>query len=164
MLNRVLDDTSIVGAAKIKLEYGSGTLAATDTSSRDTTNTHCVAGEENKLVSFSCTEYLKIGYRAVPQMMVMRRAYKKLPTILGEFGGVFKLMTTVVIFLYSLYSARKMRGYFENQIFGLSEKGAQELKRLVDREDSRRRRNLKNGRGEDVVVVGSDDLQEEALP
>ena len=138
--NMVIDDTSIYGNPHIKLDYATATLATTDSRSRDPTNLHCTKEQIETGIYNTCAEYLLIAYRAVSYMVVVRRTYKKLTTIMGEFGGVLKLVTTAVMVFYSIYSSWKMRTFFMKHLFNLNEKNSKDFKELINQADMRKKR------------------------
>ena len=138
--NMVIDDTSVYGDPYTKLEYATATQASQDSRSGDPTNLHCTKEQVEYGLFNVCADYLMISYRAVSYMMVVRRNYKKLTTIMGEFGGVLKLVTTGVMLFYSIYSSRKMRAFFMKKIFNISEKNSKDFKELMDKADLRKKR------------------------
>ena len=50
-------------------------------------------------------------------MLVVRRNYKKLTVILGEFGGILKLITTFFFFFYSFYNLWAVKDYLGKTLF-----------------------------------------------
>ena len=145
--NLVIDDTSIFGNPYTKLEYATASMASMDTRSRDPTNLHCTKEQVENDLYEGCAPYLMVNYRAVSYMMVVRRTYKKLTTIMGEFGGVLKLMTTGVMLFYSFYNSRKMKAFFVKKIFNISAKNSKDLKELMEKDDLRRKEEMKNEAG-----------------
>ena len=138
--NMVIDDTSIYGDPQTKLEYATATQVSTDSRSRDPKIVHCSKELiESDIYNF-WAEYLLISYRAVSYMMVVRRNYKKLTTIMGEFGGVLKLVTTAVMLLYSVYSSWKMKRFFMKHLFNLNEKNSKDFNFLLKQTDLRNKR------------------------
>ena len=143
--NMVIDDTSIYGNPHTKLEYATATQASMDNRSRDPNSLHCTKTEVESGQHNACAEYFLISFRAVSYMMVVRRNYKKLTTILGEFGGVLKLVTTAVMLFYSIYSSRKMKGFFTKHLFNLSEKNSKNFNDLLKQADLRKKRKRMRG-------------------
>ena len=150
--NMVIDDTSIYGDPKTKLEYATATQASQDGRTRDSTNLHCTKQQVEYGIYNSFADYLMISYRAVSYMMVVRRTYKKLTTIMGEFGGVLKLVTTTVMIFYSIYSSRKMKGFFMKQLFNISKKNSKDFNDLLEKADLRKKKKKLMEAG-DVEIV-----------
>ena len=72
-----------------------------------------------------CQQYIEFSYRAEPQLMMMRRSYKKLTGVMGEFGGVLKIFSSVIFFVYSIYSSWAIKKFFRRSLVESSQTGSQ---------------------------------------
>ena len=120
--HKIVDDDSLFSGPRERLTYASAELASMDTSSRDPNQLHC--SKQSIALGFRspCRELFKFEFLASSQLRITRRNYKKLTQIFGEFGGVLKIATTVMIFFYSFYSGRKMNSFILDSIFGMKTK------------------------------------------
>ena len=128
-VNRLLDDTSQFTSPRVTKEFTSAEVVSTDTGSRPSEQLHCPESIINGPRSFMCSPYLRFRFAATGKTSTMSRSYKGIITVMGEFGGVIKVLSFAVFFLYSFYTARKMKSYFSSKIFNLNKT---ELKRLED--------------------------------
>ena len=71
-------------------------------------------------------------YNANKELIITRRSYKKITTMLGEFGGVFKIMSSMVFVFYGLYSMSKVRNVLGDIIIGEDIGTRNEMKRLLE--------------------------------
>ena len=121
--HKVIDDASLFAEPTLKLEFASPELASSDTSSRSPMISSCDAADVEALNYGKCQQYLEFTYGAVPQLMVMRRSYKKLTGVMGEFGGVLKIFSSVIFFVYSIYSSRAIKKFFRKRLLESSQAG-----------------------------------------
>ena len=134
-LNRVLDDTvTTLIPAKVNIEYSTMKEDSVDFKSRDPNQLHCRKEDIDKGPLGGCLEYLNFEYVANQEVLITRRSYKMLTTMLGEFGGILKLMTSAVFFFYGLYSMRKVKNVLGDIMLGASQRSQERLKRLVEAE------------------------------
>ena len=132
-LNRVLDDTvTTLIPPKINIEYSTMEEESVDFKVRDQNQLHCTKEEIAKGPAGTCKEYIHFEYVASKEVLVTRRSYKMLTTMLGEFGGMLKLMTSMVFFFYGLYSMRKVKNLLGDIIFGNDQRSKKLLKKLVE--------------------------------
>ena len=132
-LNRVIDDTiTTLIPPKINTEYSTMEEVTADFKARDHNQIHC--SPENLALGprGTCLEYIQFEYVASKEVVVTRRSYKMLTTMLGEFGGLLKIMTSIVFFFYGFYSMRKVKNILGDIIFGKSQKSKKLLKKLVE--------------------------------
>ena len=165
--HKVLDDTLQLRPPKVKLEFATANLETIDTSSRDPNQVHCSAAQIEMGPRGGCQEYMKFDFTATGEVEVIRRNYKQFTTIMGEFGGMLKLMTTFVFIFYSVYNSKKVKKYFAESILKLgASSGSDEesLKKILDKAERRDRRkvglqnHLKEALGkESGASVGLDD-------
>ena len=144
-LNRLIDDTSTMSSPKVSKEFCSSHLELSDSASRNGGHQmHCPSSIIDGPRSFLCSPYLRYSFDATGKTLIMNRSYKGVITVMGEFGGVIKILTAVVFFLYSFYSARKVRSYFSSRIFNLNDNQLKRLEELLARDHQEGfRKNLK---------------------
>ena len=130
--NKVFDDTLSLVPAKLKEEYTTLHEESIDLSVRDQTQLHCSRDEVEKGVLGRCPEYISFDYIPSSEVVVTTRSYKKLTAMLGEFGGILKIITTTAFFVYGVYSMRKVKSLLGGIIFEDEEGPQKSLKRLVE--------------------------------
>ena len=128
--NRLIDDTSQLSSRRVSKEFTSADLVSIDSGARDE-SLYCSPGLVNGPTHFLCEPYLRYSFTATGKTLTMSRSYKGVITVMGEYGGVIKILTAVAFFLYSFYSARKMKTYFSSRIFKLNEKQLNRLEELL---------------------------------
>ena len=109
--NKILDDTAQFQDPKLKLEYSSYDIERTDSQRREETLVHCTEEMMAADTYGPCPPYLTLEMRARPQQIIVRRNYKKLSTILGEFGGILKLMSTFALIAFGFYNSRMIKSF-----------------------------------------------------
>ena len=129
--NRVFDDTVSLIPAKLKMEYLTLQKDSIDFGMRDENQLHCPRSEVEKGVRGGCQEYISFDYTPSSEVVVTTRNYKKLTTMLGEFGGILKIIATGAFFVYGIYSMRKVKSVLGGIIFGAEEGSQKVLKGLV---------------------------------
>ena len=95
-VNRIVDDRSSWNKPKTKVEYGVFRPFITDSWERNMTQVYCTTA---MIDSGECDEYLEITYEMDNEVVITNRRYKKMPAVLGEFGGMLKLLTTAFVIL-----------------------------------------------------------------
>ena len=130
--NKILDDTIQFVSANVNTEYGSSHLVSSDFQLRDPSQFHCSKAQIGMGLMGGCQEYITLNYLASGEVNVIRRNYKKFTTMLGEFGGLLKILTTVVFFLYSFYNFRRVKSYLALGLLNLDKKTFQSVKKLID--------------------------------
>ena len=109
--NQVLDITEYFKKPSLRKEYGAYEIDTTDSQERNSSMMHCT----EKLVKLGwfgpCEPYVTFEMRAKPQIVYVTRNYKKLSTILGEFGGILKLITTVALTLFAFFNSKSIRSF-----------------------------------------------------
>ena len=123
--HRVIDDASLFSKPSLKLEFASPELTSSDTSSRNPMIRSCDSADVDSLNLGKCQEYIQFSYSAVPQLMIMRRTYKKLTGVMGEFGGVFKIFSSFIFFFYSIYSSFAIKKFLKKRLMEPTRSGAQ---------------------------------------
>ena len=130
--NRILDDTMSMVAPTLKAEYASMTEESIDYKKRTEAQIYCSKAQIMKGPAGGCQEYLTYDYVPSGEIIVTRRSYKSITMMLGEFGGILKIITTVVFFLYGVYSLRKVKSILGGIIFNTDD---QKLKKLIEKKD-----------------------------
>ena len=125
--NKVLDDTIQFVKPNLRLEYATIDLVSNDFQMREEKKTYC---KREEIVSGACKPYISLNYEAGGELFVIRRNYKSISTILGEIGGILKVISTVVLFLYSFYHIRQVKSYLGLKMLGISKEKFEELKKL----------------------------------
>ena len=132
-LNRVLDGTlTTLIPPRIKEEYATLEEYSIDPKMRNSSQVYCTKEQIRKGPAGGCQEYISFDYFASSEVVVTLRSYKKLTTMLGEYGGLLKIMTTLMFFFYGIYSVRKVKSVLRGLIFGSEEGSDKVLKNLVD--------------------------------
>ena len=129
--NLVYGDTTSLIPAKLKEEYLTIHTDSIDFSLRDQTQLHCSREEIDKGVRGNCQEYVSFDYIPSSEVVVTTRNYKKLTTLLGEFGGILKIITTAAFFVYGVYSMMKIKSIIAGIILGCKTEPDHNLRNLV---------------------------------
>ena len=127
-LNRVVDHTIQMKEPSIRADYATLELFSTDFTTRSSSQTHCAKSEIAKGSFGSCKEYFVFDYFAREDMTQIRRNYKEVTTMLGEFGGILKLITSALFFFSSIYYNRKMKDYLSFKVFKFDKSACNFLK------------------------------------
>ena len=122
-LNRIIDDRSVLGKAKTKEEYGIFRELSTDSWERNMTQNYCTTA---MIDAGECDAYVELVYQIDKEVVITKRRYKKIPVVLGEFGGVLKLLTTAFVIL-SFYYSRSIKSFLFNQGFGIEKCKAEKI-------------------------------------
>ena len=78
-----------------------------------------------------CQEYMEFVYEMSNEAIITKRKYKKIPALLGEFGGMLKLFTTVFVVL-SLYYTKAIKSYLFRRVFGIEEPKAKKILKIAE--------------------------------
>ena len=130
---KIIDDRHFLGKPELKKDYGSFKLEATDNWPRDMTQLHCSV---QMIEAGECEEYLEFVYEMSLEERIVTRRYKKLPALLGEAGGILKLLTSVFVVVSLIYS-RWVAPFLFEKAFNI------ELKTLVEAKKNDRGRGKK---------------------
>ena len=163
MLNKIFDDTLSLVPAKLKEEYTTLRHETVDLIERDHTHLYCTKGEVDRSFLGGCQEYLLFEYNPSEEVIVTTRSYKTLTAMLGEFGGVLKIITTAAFFVYGVYSMRKVKSVIGRVIFENDKGSEKELKDLVNRKkeipNKVRKMDKVQGKGAMKATSNEDDFQ-----
>ena len=132
-LNKVYDDTMSLIPLKLKAEYTTLVQRAFDFKIRDPTQLHCSRQVVEMGGLGNCREYLAFEFFPDTEIAVTTRSYKSLRAMLGEFGGILKIITTSAFFVYGVYSLRKVKSLLGGIILtsGASQGSQNKLKELL---------------------------------
>ena len=146
-LNKVLDYSYSMIPPTLRVEFATLEEDLIDSSERDSTQLHCTQ-EQLKLplgTPGACEEYLSFDYEAMGEVLVTRRSYKNLMTMMGEFGGILKVLTTGTFFIYGLYHMRKIKSLLGDIIFKRDKKSTKRLSQLLEKKSSPNNTTSKKG-------------------
>ena len=131
-LNRVLDGTlTTLIPPSVKLEYATIQEEKVDLKRRPESQVYCTKAQIDQGPAGGCREYVSYDYVASSEVLVTLRSYKKLTTMLGEYGGLLKIMTTLVFFFYGFYSLRKVKSIMSGIIFKTDQEKEKRLEKLI---------------------------------
>ena len=115
--NKILDDRNFLKKPQLKADYAIFKLFTTDAWARDMTQLYCTSA---MIDAGQCQEYMEFVYEMSNEVVITTRRYKKIPALMGEFGGILKLLTTVFVIL-SFYYSVSIHSFLFNKAFGLKE-------------------------------------------
>ena len=116
--NKVYDDRFEFEGPVLKTEYSSMDLKEEDVSVKDA-QFHCRKNDLTHVTNYGdCEEYLSIAYSLTGEEVVVTRSYVRLTTIIGEYGGLMKVITEVLFFLYGFYNYWRVRRFISEHVGG----------------------------------------------
>ena len=143
--NKILDDTVQLVKPYVRKEYGSPHILKNDFTMRNATQLYCQKEWIERGEGGGCQEYIEFAYELSGEVVVTRRNYKKFTTMLGEFGGILKILTTVVFFAYSFYNFRQVKRFLRLEMMNLNKNSYKDVKGLLKGYmDAERNKNNKN--------------------
>ena len=135
-MNKILDDRYEFKKPSIRTEYGIMESFFSDSWARDMTQTTCTPA---MISAGTCEEYMEFVYEISDDVVITTRSYTKITKLLGEFGGILKLLTSFLI-VFSLYYSRSIRSFLIEKIFPMKKGCFEELnKRIQEKKDTERR-------------------------
>ena len=123
--NKVIDDRSFLKKPEVKADYDLFRQFTTDTWARDMTQLYC---SSEMIDSGEFEEYFEFVYEMDNEIVVTTRRYKKIPSLVGEFGGVLKVLTTAFVIL-SLYYSTAVKSFLFEKAFKIDKSTFQGLKK-----------------------------------
>ena len=149
-LNKVLDYTYSMIPPTLKQEFATLQEDIIDSGERNSTQLYCTPEQLSMPAGTpgACEEYLSFDYEAMGEVLVTRRSYKSLMSILGEFGGILKVLTTGTFFLYGFYNMRKIKHIIGDLVFKRDKKSSKTLKKIIEGKKSK-----ENPKKDNEVVV-----------
>ena len=130
--NKIVDTKYEFVEAQVKQEYANYEVVERDFNPRNSSQLHCSKKQVNMWKWGGCSEYLSIVYEVKRELFIVRRRYKRITDVFAEFGGIMKLLTASVFFLYSWYNKASIRSSIISSTFGSSEKESAEVKEFVE--------------------------------
>ena len=116
--NKIIDNKYEFIAPTVKAEYSNFEAIERDLNPRNPSQLHCTRAQIGLWVRGGCLEFLNIVYEVKREIMIVRRNYKRITVFLGEFGGIMKLLSTVMFFLYSWYNKKEIRAFLADALYG----------------------------------------------
>ena len=116
---KIIDDINRFGPPKVKLEFAKNIYGKSDFKMRDRNQLHCSKEQIYSEGGGGCQEYVTYDLHISSEVEIIRRNYKSFTTLLGELGGLLKILTTAVFFFYSIYNYKRMTNAFAELIFKL---------------------------------------------
>ena len=129
--NKIIDDRHFFRKPEIKAEFGTFTHTATDNWPRDMTQLYCSTA---MIDDGECEEYFDFVYEMGNDVKIVTRRYKKIPVLMGEAGGVLKLLTSVFV-LVSLFYSRLIKSFIFRQVFRTKLETLVQMKQIINREE-----------------------------
>ena len=142
--NKIVDRKYEFFAPKTKEEYSSFEVIERDVNPRSPGQIHCTKRQVGLWIRGGCAEYLSVVYEVKREVFIVRRNYKRITDVFGQFGGIMKLMTAVVFFLYSWYNEAKIRSSIIAATFGFDQNDEKEVEKFIN---STQRNNQANRAG-----------------
>ena len=115
-MTRIVDFRNRWSGEVEREKFVSSNLVGQDSQSRDGSVLHCDPGTLG--MGGSCPEYMTFQFDGGHEMEVVRRTYKTPTQIVGEIGGILKLVTVLAV-IYSIYNENKKIKFFGSQLFGV---------------------------------------------
>ena len=115
--HRIVDALNEFKGERIREEYLMPTQTKVDEISRNRAIVYC---PESDMTFFSktCDDFLTLQNIALSEVITLRRNYKKLSELFGEFGGILKVGSILLIF-YVIYNAKVKEMMLADKVFGL---------------------------------------------
>ena len=120
---KILDERQFLQKPEIKAEYAVFSPLATDSWARDMTQIYC---NTTMIDAGKCEEYMEFVYEMDSEVFLTTRRYKKIPALLGEFGGILKLLTTMFVIL-SFYYIKAIKSFLFDKVFGIKKSKARKI-------------------------------------
>ena len=132
--SKVIDDASRFSPPVVKEEFSSAFMSSFDFKERDRNQFHCDMEVIKQGPHAGCSPYITYNYAGVGDVGIIRRNYKKWTEMLGEFGGIIKVIGSTTFFFYAFYNSFAMKGYLSKIILGSNKEGMKKLKEEVQKE------------------------------
>ena len=132
--NQIIDDRHFFKKPEIKAEYGAFQQISTDNWPRNRTQLYCTTA---MIDAGECEEYFDFVYEMSNEAKIVTRRYKKIPVLMGQAGGVLKLLTTVFV-LVSFWYSRWANKFLFRKAFNIKPETLTEVKKIIDKEEALR--------------------------
>ena len=126
-INQITDDRSFFQKPQVKAEYGLFKIETTDFRERDVTQLYCTP---SMIDSGECEEFVNFVFEMDNEVVITKRRYKKIPQLIGEFGGILKLLTTTFVII-SFYYTKSIKRFLFKRAFGIEKSTAKHLVKKV---------------------------------
>ena len=125
--SKVVDDASRFSKPVVKTRFSEAFHRSTDYNKRDG-SLYC---HPSAIKALKCEEYIRYNYQGVGDVGVIRRNYKKWTEMLGEFGGIMKIISSTVFAVYAFYNLFSMKTYLESVVLGSNQNDHEEASELL---------------------------------
>ena len=142
--NKIIDDTSYWKKPTTSKEYATYELDSLDSRYRDPAQLHCAQTGVKNQPFVNCFEYFSASFPATGNVQIIRRNYRKITTVLGEFGGSVKLLTSSAFIVYAFYNLWLMRTFLVGVLY---DSGAAERDSASKLLKEKAKRDKEEGRG-----------------
>ena len=126
---KIIDDRHFFKKPEIKAEFGTFKRISTDTWPRDMTQIYCTT---TMIDAGDCEEYFEFVYEMSNEAVLITRRYKKIPVLMGEVGGVLKLLTSVLV-IFSFFYPRMIKFFLFQKAFKIKLSTLMEAKKIQKR-------------------------------
>ena len=120
--NKLIDNRNELFGDVLRKEFVSLRKSGEDTMSRDASVIHCKR-QDIHLVA-DCPEFYSFEISGGEEEVIIRREYKRLAEMLGELGGLLKLLTGLML-LYTFYNLKNRAKYFTRSVLDQKSKSSQ---------------------------------------
>ena len=125
--NTIIDDRNFLKKPTAKAEFGIFNMLTSDTWARGPTQIYCTT----TMIDFGkCEEYFEFVYEMDSGVVITTRGYKKIPILLGEFGGYLKVLTTVLLIL-SVYYSKLAKLFLFRQVYPYMKSALEETAKRI---------------------------------
>ena len=129
--SKVVDDASRFSEPVIKTWFSEAFHRSTDYNKRDG-SLYC---HPLMIRAFQCPEYIRYNFQGTGDVGVIRRNYKKWTEMLGEFGGIIKVVSSTVFTIYAIYNMFMMKSYLGKVVIGSNQKDHKEALKLLRKQE-----------------------------
>ena len=114
--HRIVDVLNEYQRERLREEYLVSKQSKVDELTRDSSHTYC-SDSEMTFFTKTCDDFLTMHYTPSSEVITLRRNYKKLSELFGEFGGIMKIASVLFIF-YVVYNSRAKEKMLAREVFG----------------------------------------------
>ena len=129
--NKIIDDRYFLRKPEVKAEYAVYKLLSSDSWSRDMTQLHCTLAMVD---AGDCQEYMEFVYELDNEIFITKRRYKKIQALVGEFGGILKLLTTAFV-IVSFHNLKAVKKFFFVKIFSIKKSSLVEAAKRIGKKN-----------------------------
>ena len=136
--SKVVDDASRFSEPVIKKRFSEAFHRSTDFTTRDG-SIYC---HPLMIRTARCPQYIKYNFQGVGDVGIIRRNYRKWTEMLGEFGGIIKVVSSTAFAFYAFYNIFMMKSYLGRVVLGSNQKDHKEATELLKKQQKAVRVNL----------------------